>query len=44
VDDSKISPKMLALVLETAVDKLEARIARAVKPYALRPMPELVPA
>jgi addiction module HigA family antidote len=30
--------------LETAADKLEARIARAVKPCALRPMPELVPA
>ncbi len=30
--------------LETAADKLEARIARAVKPCGLRPMPELVPA
>ena len=30
--------------LETAADKLEAQIARAVKPCALRPMPELVPA
>jgi hypothetical protein len=30
--------------LETAADKLEARLARAVKPCALRPMPELVPA
>src|SRR5271163_4974083 len=30
--------------LETAADKLEARIARAVKPCALRPMPGLVPA
>lgn len=30
--------------LETVADKLEASIARAVKPCALRPMPELVPA
>jgi addiction module HigA family antidote len=30
--------------LETAADKLEARIARAVKPCALLPIPELVPA
>jgi addiction module HigA family antidote len=30
--------------LETAADKLEARIARAVKPCALRPTPDLVPA
>jgi addiction module HigA family antidote len=30
--------------LETAADKLEAGIARAVKPCALRPMPDLVPA
>jgi len=29
--------------LETAADKLEARIARAVEPCALRPMPEPVP-
>ena len=29
--------------LEKAADKLEARIARAVKPCALRPMPELMP-
>jgi addiction module HigA family antidote len=29
--------------LETAADKLEARIARAVKPCALRPMPGLAP-
>ena len=29
--------------LETAADKLEARIARAVGPCALRPLPELVP-
>ncbi|MGB7768223.1 MAG: HigA family addiction module antitoxin [Verrucomicrobiia bacterium] len=30
--------------LETAADKIEARIARAVKPCALRPTPDLVPA
>jgi addiction module HigA family antidote len=30
--------------LETAADKLEARIARVVRPCALRPLPELVPA
>jgi len=30
--------------LETAADKLEARIARAVQPCALRPTPELAPA
>jgi addiction module HigA family antidote len=30
--------------LETVADKLEAGIARAVKPCALRPMPGLVPA
>ena len=30
--------------METAADKHEARIARAVKPCALRPLPELVPA
>jgi addiction module HigA family antidote len=30
--------------LETVADKLEARIARAVKPCALRPISELVPA
>jgi len=29
--------------LERAADKLEARIARAVKPRPLRPTPELVP-
>ena len=29
--------------LEMAADKLEASIARAVKPCALRPMPDLVP-
>jgi addiction module HigA family antidote len=30
--------------LEMAADKLEASIARAVKPCALRPMPDFVPA
>ena len=30
--------------LETAADELEARIARSVKPCALRPAPELAPA
>ena len=30
--------------LETVADKLEAQIARAVKPCALRPAPELAPA
>ena len=30
--------------LETVADKLEARIARAVQPCALRPTPELAPA
>jgi addiction module HigA family antidote len=30
--------------LETAADKLEARIARTVKPCVLRPAPESVPA
>ena len=30
--------------LETAADKLEVRIARAVKPCALRPTPDPVPA
>ena len=29
--------------LETVADKLEASIARVVKPCALRPMPDLVP-
>lgn len=30
--------------LEIAADELEARIARAIKPCALRPTPQLVPA